>query len=128
MKISKAHQKLSDRLNNSRVLTNPEEFLGPNWKDVLNFWLYLDKLSEEQLRAIEKCYFDIDDDERYDAYIIAKDAAKETTFYWSEACLAVYFSHNEFNAAVYATYELIGSHKILDQQKSLTFLKLFQMS
>ena len=54
--ISKSHKRLSERLNDPRVLTNPEEFLGLNYEAVLNFWLFLDELTEKQLKVIEGCY------------------------------------------------------------------------
>jgi len=56
MKISKAHKRFSERLENPRVLTNPEEFLGPNYKAVLNFWMILDELSEDQWIVIKERY------------------------------------------------------------------------
>jgi hypothetical protein len=55
--ISKIHKRFLESLNNPRVLENPEEFLGPNYKEVLNFWLILDELSEEQLRVVKERYW-----------------------------------------------------------------------
>jgi hypothetical protein len=60
MKISNTHQRLSNRLNNPEVLTNPEPFLGPNWETVLRWWLYYESLTkgqiEENARRIGRIY------------------------------------------------------------------------
>lgn len=57
--ISKTHQEFSRCLEDPRVLTNPEKFLGPNYKEVLNFWLILEELSEEQLKELITRYMDL---------------------------------------------------------------------
>ena len=121
--ISKTHKSFSKRLNNPRVLTNPEEFLGPNYKDVLKFWMILDELSEEQLRVIE---------DRYDAFInenhskwskatdLACEASWEVvgedyTYYAGYAAYVV----TKSRAAYWATREIIGG------VESPVFLKMF---
>ncbi len=38
--ISKSHKRFSERLNNPRVLTNPKEFLGPNYEVVGDNYAY----------------------------------------------------------------------------------------
>ena len=122
MKISTRHQHLSNELNNLRVLDHPEEFLGPNWKAVLNFWIYLDTLTEEQLKVIRKRYWDMSTVKRDVAYDVAKEAAKKTTSYWLDVYWAYYAS---YGYSAHATLELIGSHELLNQQKPFTFLQLF---
>jgi hypothetical protein len=64
MTYSKIHQNFSQRLNQPDALTDPEKYLGPNWKDVLNFWIYLDSLSEHEREAIVERYYALDDDVR----------------------------------------------------------------
>jgi hypothetical protein len=46
MTYSKIHQKFSKRLKEPDALTNPGKYLGPNFQAVLDFWFYLDTLSE----------------------------------------------------------------------------------
>ncbi len=128
--ISKIHQKFSRRLNNPRVLTNPKEFLGPNYKEVLNFWLILDDLSEEQLRVVKKRHDDFYD-EKYSEWHKARELANDTSIeaigedYAYNAFWAAVFATNSC-AADWATMELIGMHKILeDHQKPLTFFSMF---
>jgi hypothetical protein len=128
--ISKTHQAFSRRLNNPRVLTNPEEFLGPNYEEVLNFWLILDELSEEQWRVVKERYWAFRN-ENYSEHCNARNLA----YYDSIEAIGKHYANNAFWAAVdatnscaalWATLELIAMHKILkDHQKPLTF---FQMS
>jgi hypothetical protein len=115
--ISNSHKLFSENLNNPRVLENPKEFLGPNYEEVLNFWLILDDLSEEQWRVVSERYwafFDKNRSEWRKATDLAIDAsvwAADVTNSW---------------AARWATRELIGMHKILeDQQNPLTFFDMF---
>ena len=127
--ISKAHKLFSERLNNPRVLSNPEEFLGPNYKTVLNFWLILEGLSYNQLMTIQSRYEDFyfnQHSESYTADIETWKASYETIGYGfannaSYAAWDVYGS----NANCYATRELIGMHLLLDQQKPLSFFEMF---
>jgi hypothetical protein len=125
MKISKTHQKFSKELKEPRALTNPEDFLGPNWKDVINFWLYVDTLSWDQKRKISDRYWTLDEDVRSSAYDASWDAAKDVV-----GCVVVNSTwHAAINVASwyifgYATDELIAHHKLLEQGKSPTFLPL----
>jgi hypothetical protein len=121
MKISKTHQRFANRIGNQRALQNPEEFLGPNWKDVLNFWLYFDTLSIEQLIMASDLYWALARVDRNYARNLALDAACEVTNYD--------ISHHAYMSAPgwaggNATRELIGAHKILGQGKPLTFATL----
>jgi hypothetical protein len=130
MKISKTHQRFSYRLKEPRALTNPEDFLGPNWEDVINFWFYIDTLSEEEKRNINKSYGSLDHIVRSPSYVAAHDAAKEVVGkrvkIVSYNCASKQFDEILLYWPVigYATWELIGSHKLLEQGKPLTFLPL----
>jgi hypothetical protein len=127
--ISKIHKCLSEILNNPRVLTNPEEFLGENYEVVLNFWLILDELSEEQLKIVKErsgafCI------ENRSEWLKATDLAIEASDgvvvgeYADNAAWAAYYATNSW-ASHWATSELIAMHKILeDHQKPLTFFEM----
>jgi hypothetical protein len=127
MKISKTHQRFANRLRNHRALSHPDEFLGPNWKDVLNFWIYLDTLSDEQLEIAEDRY----DESLLDAWDIVDDAAWETfdacSFgvgvypYVIASSIIGYSDHGDYKT----TLELIGAHKILEQGKPLVLVPLW---
>ncbi len=124
MKTSKTHQRFANLLRNQIALENPGQFLGPNWKEVLNFWLYLDTLSEEQLDIVDSQYraFDLKDTDS--VWCLARNAASEVTSRHISNC--VYVSTLGQGAPA-ATLELIGSHKILEQGKPLTFVPMFLM-
>ena len=130
MKISKTHQRFSERLHNHRVLTNPEEFLGPNYKAVLNFWLSIDDLSKDQWEVIVGRYrnfYDYHWSEWCKAVDEAWDASREAIrdeFAINSAC-AVWGVYYGFSGAYYATRELIGMHLILEQNKPLKFFPMF---
>jgi hypothetical protein len=122
MTYSKTHKRFSERLNQPDALTDPENYLGPNWEDVLNFWIYVDGLSNLEKREIVERYYSLDYNERDSASIAA---AKEV--------IGVEFRCEAFDAAWditgwgafgFATCELIAHHKLLEQNKTLTFLPL----
>jgi hypothetical protein len=129
--ISKIHQAFSRRLNNPRVLENPEEFLGPNFEAVLNFWLILDDLSEEQLEVVNKRHFVFFKENRSEwckVVDLAIDVSEEVVGlgYAYEASWAAEDVTKSNAAACLATRELIAMHKILeDHQKPLTFFPMF---
>jgi hypothetical protein len=125
MTYSKTHQKFSELLEQPEALTNPEKYLGPNWKDVLNFWIYLEGLSKQEMEEMGKRFWDLDDDVRNSAFVAACDAAAEVVgrgfrnAAWEAA-------RDVARKGVFgdATYELIAHHKLLEQNKTPTFLPL----
>ena len=154
MNISKIHKRYSELLNNPRVLTNPEEFLGPNYKAVLNFWMILDDLSEDQWETI---------DDRLNEYLyynligvmsmtgptgkifkisnpalmpveefkdnLSQIKIVELELFKSICEVVIMMMAGSNSDRVYtltrATTELIGMHLLLDQQKPLTFFEMF---
>jgi hypothetical protein len=77
IKISKTHKRFSELLNQPDALTNPEKYLGPNWEDVLNFWIYLDTLSDKEKEEMAQSYWALDEEVRVSAIDTARDAAGE---------------------------------------------------
>jgi hypothetical protein len=125
--ISKTHKRFSERVRNTRVLENPEEFLGPNFESVLNFWLILDDLSEEQWRVINERYWAENCSEWRKATDLALAASIEVVGrgYAYKAGWATY-DVTKSEAAEWITRELIAMHKILeDHQQPLTFFDMF---
>jgi hypothetical protein len=128
--ISKIHQEFSRRLNNLRVLTNPEEFLGENFEAVLNFWLILDGLSEEQLRIVKKRHWAFFN-ENCSEWRKARDLAYYASIEAIGKCYADYAFWAAYDAtyswaACWVTRKLIAMHKILEgHQKPLTFFPMF---
>ncbi len=127
--ISKTHKFFSEYLETPRVLTNPKEFLGPNFEAVLNFWLILDDLSEEQLRVVNKrdfVFFKENRSEWRKAINLAVDTSIEVVGlgYAYHAGWAAYYATNSW-ADYWVTRELIGMHKIHEvHQQPLTFFQM----
>jgi hypothetical protein len=125
--VSKSHKRFSERVRNTRVLENPEEFLGPNFESVLNFWLILDDLSEEQLSVVNERYWAENCSEWLKATDLALAASIEVVgvdceYHAGYAAYDVTYSW----AAEWITRELIAMHKILeDHQQPLTFFDMF---
>jgi hypothetical protein len=126
--ISKIHKHFSELLKNPRVLEFPEEFLGENFEAVLNFWLILDDLSQEQWRVVKERYdafFNENDSEWFKAIDLAIDASKKVIGKYAYEAGYVAYVVTKSEAAHRATRELIGMHKILeDLQKPLTFFEM----
>jgi hypothetical protein len=89
------------------VLSNPGKYLGPNWEKVLDFWVYLDTLSEDQLKVVCERYLNLSVEERSIAKDKAYTAAKATTEHVSYAGSASTLYRRPH--PTYATYELIGN-------------------
>jgi hypothetical protein len=120
MKISKAHQRLSNRLKNPEVLTNPEPFLGPNWETVLRWWLYYESLTVKQKDELDRRYWDIDNKIRVCVWVLARDTAIEVIGRdnWSAV--------SDVASLPSITYELISMHLLFERGHSLTFVPLIK--
>jgi hypothetical protein len=125
MTYSKIHQAFSERLEQPEALTNPEKYLGPNWKDVLNFWIYFEGLSKQDKEEMDDLYWTLDYNERESAVDAASDASDEVIG-WEFRYAAWNVALNVTGRVVFsdATLELIAHHKILEQNKTPTFLPL----
>ena len=116
MKISTTHQKFADQLDDQTALEYPERFLGPNWADVLNFWLYLDTLSDEDLEIVFNRYLALG----------CVDPLKDLTRNAAKVTIGDEYEYAAFRLtptyeSAYTTSELIGSHNL----EAFTFLPLF---
>jgi hypothetical protein len=137
MNYSKAHQKFSTKLQNPEALTNPQDFLGPNYETVLNFWWTMDSLTETQWNEVARRYRALDSAAGdaassasraasraaagyaagYAAYDAAWSAAYDAA--WSAAWAAAWYAAGD------ATYELIGMHTLLNDGENLLFVPIF---
>ena len=118
MKISTTYQRFADFLDNLTNLEYPERFLGPNWKNVLNFWIYLDTLNDDERILINDRFLVLEYFTRLDAQKSVEIAAY--------GIIPLRYVYAAFDAPIglaagNATYELIGSHKL----DTFTFLPLF---
>jgi hypothetical protein len=119
--ISKSHQWFSDYLKDQKALTNPEDFLGPNWQDVINFWLYIDGLSSSEMEKMNDRYYALGEDVRQSAWSAAYEASSEVVEGRVRNAVLLVTDYGVFG---YATRELISHHKLLEQNKTLLALPL----
>ena len=133
MNYSKAHQNFSTELQKPEALTNPEDFLGPNYQTVLNFWTFMDSLTEDNWNEVARRYNALDSaawDAAWDAaWIAAGDAAGYAARYAAGVAARYAARYAAGSAAWYAagvaTYELMGMHTLLNGGKTLLFVPLF---
>jgi hypothetical protein len=125
LKISKAHLKFSELLNKPDALKNPEKYLGPNVPKVLDFWNHIETLSYEEKKKMNDLYWDLDDYVRNSAKIASIDAVREVVG-WEFRSAAWRAAWDVTGWVVFgdATYELIAHHKLIEQNKTPTFLPL----
>jgi hypothetical protein len=90
------------------VLDHPENYLGPNYKELLNFWVYWDSLSEEQWVV----YWDKRDKLGEQTRLKARKLAKEVI----DPRFVKYFWDDEL--------EIISAHLYLERDIPFTFLPL----
>jgi hypothetical protein len=120
MTYSRTHKRFSELLKKPDALTNPEKYLGPNYQDVLNFWIYLDTLSYLEKREIVERYYALNDYVRHYAIDAAWNATKVVVgedfrrAAWRAAC-----DVTGCNVFCDATYEIIGHHKLEEPSKPL---------
>jgi hypothetical protein len=130
MKISKTHQNFADRVQKlsgksaQDVLDHPGKYLGPNYKSVINFWLYLDTLSEDQLKDVEDCYHALRIKDIMDAKNNLMRYAWDLRDGFSAGISAFIISPYAKPVANWATLELIGLKKLLKQGHQPLFLPL----
>ncbi len=141
MSYSKAHQRFSTIIRHSAGLTSPQDFLGPNYETVLNFWWTMDSLTETQWNEVARRYDALDyaagsaagSAARNAAWDAARSAAGYAAGYtarnaaWYAAVSAAgYAARSAARAAAgYATYELMGMHTLLNDGRDLLFVPLF---
>jgi hypothetical protein len=126
---SKTHQKYAEIMSNENILSHPEDFLESNYEAVLNFWTFLDSLSEEQWKEVMKRDRDLAGDALFSAYVAASASAKKMIPYFltgNNSAYALFGSSSGAPSAAWdATCELIGMNTLLYEGKSLTFVPLF---
>jgi hypothetical protein len=106
------HKQISEQLNDPRVLTIPEKYFGPNYKPLLNFWIYWDSLSSIQRCDYQDLIKNLGDSIWPKAYYEARRSSEKV-----------------MNCAVSLhcwELEIVGMNKIIEEGKSLTFIPLLE--
>jgi LEA14-like dessication related protein len=96
------------------------ETLGPNCKTALNFWLYLDNLTEPQWRiVVARNLLTVDEQET------VRNLLKGVVYtrVWDSILFSIPL--NFPIEAFYASCELIGMQDILNMGEKLTYLPMF---
>jgi hypothetical protein len=109
MQISKTHLNFIARLGEKDVLVKPEKYLGSNFQKVLDFWMILDNLSDEQLLTVGERFVALEDNNLIDSEGLFNNIERAACSV-SPSIIIVYFSVTpKIRAARYATLELIGN-------------------
>ena len=128
MNYSTAHLRLSRDSNSIDVLTDPQDFLGPNYETVINFWWTMDSFTKDQWNEVNNRYRVIDFNTWHLAARLASSAAKSAVKDLIRISIGDVVMRVGGYAASYATYELFGMHKLFEQGDSLTFVPLFDFT
>ena len=99
-------------INEQDVLDNLEDYLGPNYKEVLNFWFYWDSLSIEQKGVYWGRWWELDSETIHKARKTAEELAREVI----EPRFVDYLYVREL--------ELIAAHLYFERGIPFTFLTL----
>lgn len=105
--ISERHRIISNEIGEPEVLTNPEYYFGPNYRTLLNFWIYWESLTSERRNK----YLDM---------AFQKGTHQNLVDY---ARHLVGMQHRYF---FYNELEILVAHKILEFGGSLVFLSLLE--
>ena len=124
MNYSKIHQLLRKEYLSDKINDSPDLYLGPNYASVLNFWWYLESLS--QIAKIDYCDNSATKPSGYNNFII-EQANLLTNYHQAEAWYATQMALNIGKWYGWVTVELICMHKILDEGMSPFYLpKIFE--
>ena len=105
--ISARHSSFGELMGTPEVLTSPEKYFGPNYKILLNFWIYWESLTSNQRlayldrrRAIGSCFKHA-------------ECARGVVGRW-------------YVNFYYFEMEIIGAHKLISLGESLEFIPLLE--
>lgn len=132
MNYSTSHIRFSQKVNTPDALTEPQGFLGPNYRTVLNFWTYLDKLTIEQLTEVSKTTAESSID--LGDFQDIRNTAESTIgmCYLSSVYEAsILSSANDdylVEATTMATEELVGMHRLFAKGKQLRYVPMFDFT
>lgn len=98
---------------------NKVEDLGPNWRTVLNFWLWLESLDKDYVleHLIQRNQMPYNERDKVDEL---------TMRCFSKVASPGMFIPYISGAELFATYEIIAAQQILDEAGKLTFLPMFE--
>ena len=104
--ISERHEQFSRMIGNPEVLSQPEKFFGPNYKTLLNLWIYWESLTENQKDSCFLKPFPADSFARIQSHFNVMNIP-DYGFYYIER-------------------EIMAAHIIIDSGECLTFLPFLE--
>lgn len=114
----KIRDAISKRLcdqSTDEFIQDPEKYIGPNWKAVINFWVFHDNLTEEQYKEVNRRYVD------GKFYIFSTDKIRT----YCDRFISTKLSFR-FNSEEYATREIIAFDELLNDGEEIKFLKIYE--
>jgi len=109
---SKTHRDISEIIENQDILKYPENYFGPNYKILLNGWIYYEELSYEQRGRYFGAYYKLYPSNGDSGYIIS---------YAEQYCNPLIVEQLDS-----LDCELIAADLILKSGKQLLFPRLFE--
>jgi hypothetical protein len=111
--ISLFHRRISEYAHNPEIIDDPEKYFGPNYKILLNFWIYLERIGPEKLG-------------KYQDYLMRMGTNEWTLGYsnicTAEECMSQYYLPD----LKYYEREIIAAHVLIDLGKPLKFILLLE--
>jgi hypothetical protein len=104
-----SHLNLYYNINEQDVLKYPEKYLGPNYKEVLNFWFYLDSLSDEQWNVYDDRFLNLPTQTRIEALKLTRKLASEV------------INPRFVEWLNYEVREIVAAHLYIDRNIPFTF-------
>jgi hypothetical protein len=99
-------------INEQDVLDHPENYLGPNYKELLNYWFYYDSLNDEQWDIFWDRLYSLNSETRHKAHSTAIELAKEV------------IDPRFVKSIRIGDLELIASHLFIERGIPFTYLPL----
>jgi hypothetical protein len=112
--ISRSHKRISEREYEDAILTYPQDYFGPNYRDLLNFWVYYETLSDYQLGEVWEKIWAMDADTWRQARAHLRKLSDQSD--WLKVS-------RDIMSAV--EMEICFAHIILEQGESLVFLPIY---
>jgi hypothetical protein len=118
MNYSRCHKGFADNLsrnynlNKQNVLDDPQNYLGPNYKEVLNLWFYWDSWGIEQIKVYLDRRAKLGEETRLEVRELAKKLATEVI----DSRFVVFLDGR--------SSEIVASHLYLERNIPFTYLPL----
>ena len=107
--------------NHPYALDDTVQNFGPNYEAVLNFWVYIDTLTEDQISSIR-----ISDSRPYSLEVYCKNIVFDQYGVWHSASYSRVRKTSEYKSFLgYATLELVAMHDLLTDCHKLTLIPRF---